>query len=211
MARVSPHAVGLLSVLVAAAASALLLAERRGPRTVEAGFWFEPVSYASARIGGALTPADLHTISAVAREELVAAFEGLGITLTDERHAPYRVQVVQKVRDPRTRRDMKVAGHSRGVPGIGGVGVVSFAFFASGATVYAPDTATRDAIIAAIGRGIGRGAVHEFTHQLLPKAAIHASRDPASYEYRSAARPEQFFGEMRWNLARPLLQARLGW
>lgn len=210
MARVSPHTVGLVSVLVAAGASALILAELRGPRAVEAGFWFEPVSYASTRIGGALTPADLHTISVVARAELVAAFEGLGITVTDKRQASYRVQVVQEVRDPRTRRDMKVAGQSRGVPGIGGIGTVSFSFFASGATVYAPESATRDALITAIGRGIGRGAVHEFTHQLLPKAAIHASRNPASYEYSSAARPGQFFGDMRWDLARPLLQARLG-
>ena len=67
------------------------------------------------------------------------------------------------------------------------------------------------ALIAAIGRGLGRGAVHELTHQLLPKAPIHATRDPRSYEYRSAARPEQFFGDLRWDLARPLLQARFGW
>ena len=53
-------------------------------------------------------------------------------------------------------------------------------------------------------------AVHELTHQLLPQAPIHDRRDIRSYEYDSAARREQYFGEMRWDLARPLLMARLG-
>jgi hypothetical protein len=75
--------------------------------------------------------------------------------------------------------------------------------------VYAPDGADRAAIIAAIGRGIGRAAVHEFAHQLLPHAPLHASRDHASYEFHSAARPQQFFGEMHWDLAWPMLEARL--
>ena len=73
----------------------------------------------------------------------------------------------------------------------------------------APEQATRAAIVAAIGRGIGRTAVHEFTHQLLPQAPIHDSQDVRSYEYDSAARREQYFGEMHWALARPLLEARL--
>ena len=61
----------------------------------------------------------------------------------------------------------------------------------------------------AIGRGIGGAAVHELTHQLLPRAPIHDSRDPASYEYRSAARAEQYYGTLRWDIARPLLERRL--
>lgn len=211
MARFSPHAVGLTSVLVAAGVSVLLLADRRGPRTAEVGFWFDPVSHSSARLGGSVTPADIDAIDSIARAELAVAFAGLGVTVTDRRDAPYRVHVVQEVRDPRTRRDMKVAGQSRAIPGLGGYGTVSFSFFASGAMVYTPEEASRAALIAAIGRGLGRGAVHELTHQLLPKAPIHATRDPRSYEYRSAARPEQFFGDLRWDLARPLLQARFGW
>lgn len=206
----SPHVVGLASVLVAASLSGWLLAERRGPRTVEAGFWFEPVSFQSTRLGGPITATDLRVIASVARTEIVRAFAGLGVTLSDRRDAPYRVQVVQDVRDPRTRWNVKVAGQSRGVTGVGGFGTVNFSFFASGAMVYAPDTATRDVLIEAIGRGIGRGAVHELTHQLLPKAPLHAGGDIQSYEYHSGARPEQFFGAMRWGVARSLLQERWG-
>jgi len=210
MARMSPHVVGLVSVLVAAGASVWLLAESRGPRVAAAGFWFEPVTFQSARLGGPISPTDLHTISSIARAEIVHAFAGLNVTVSDRRDAAYRVQVVQEVRDPRTKRHMNVAGQSRGVPGVGGFGTVNFSFFASGAMVYTPDTATRDALVEAIGRGIGRGAVHELTHQLLPKAPLHAGRDIQSYEYYSGARPEQFYGHMRWGVARPLLQERWG-
>jgi hypothetical protein len=210
MARMSPHTVGLASVLVAVGASVWILAGSRGPRTAVAGFWFESVSFQSTRLGGPISATDLHTISSMARAEIIHAFAGLNVTVSDRRDAPYRVQVVQEVRDPRTRRDVKVAGQSRGVPGVGGYGTVNFSFFASGAMVYAPDTATRDALIEAIGRGIGRGAVHELTHQLLPKAPLHAGRDMESYEYYSGARPQQFFGDMRWGVAGPLLRERWG-
>ena len=64
-------------------------------------------------------------------------------------------------------------------------------------------------LVAAIGRGIGRTAVHEFTHQLLPRAPIHDSRDEESYEFASAARRAQYFGPMHWDLARPLLLERM--
>ena len=61
----------------------------------------------------------------------------------------------------------------------------------------------------AIGRGVGRAAVHEFTHQLLPRVSIH-SANIRSYEYAFAARPEQYFGELQWDLALPLLRQRIG-
>jgi hypothetical protein len=41
-------------------------------------------------------------------------------------------------------------------------------------------------------------------------ARIHHSTDIASYEFASAARREQYFGEMHWDLAWPLLQKRIG-
>jgi hypothetical protein len=95
------------------------------------------------------------------------------------------------------------------VPGLGGQGSVSFFFLASGAVASAPATMPREQIIEAIGRGVGRTAVHELTHQLLPQAPIHDSTDIRSYEYDSAARDAQYFGEMHWSLARPLLERRL--
>ncbi len=197
------------AVLVAAALLWWTLAERSRPAVVEAGFWFDPVTFESARLGGAITAEDRTTIESVARAELAHAFAGLPIRVSDRRDATYRLRVVQAVYDPRMRGRWGVAGASHAVPGLGGQGEVSFDFLAGGATARAPEDATRAEIVAAIGRGIGRTAVHEFTHQLLPQAPIHDSQDVRSYEYDSAARPEQYFGEMRWNLARPLLAARL--
>ena len=81
---------------------------------------------------------------------------------------------------------------------------------ASAAIVYAPPSANRREIIDAIGRGIGRAAVHEFTHQLLPDAPIDGSPDRLSYEYGAASRPEQYFGSLHWDLAGPLLARKYG-
>ena len=119
----------------------------------------------------------------MARAELREAFSGLPIVFSERRDARYTIRVVQEVRDLRFKRPVGVAGQSRGIPGFGGSGSVSFDFLANGAMAWAPDDADRAEIVAAIGRGIGRTAVHEFTHQLLPKAPIHDSRDEQSYEY----------------------------
>jgi hypothetical protein len=208
MAGVARQAI-VCAALVAAALVSWTLAERSQPAVVEAGFWFDHVTFASARLGGWITAADLSTIEDVARGEVTRAFRGLPIRVSDRRDATYRVRVVQAVYDPRLRGRFAVAGASRAVPGLGGQGEVSFEFLAGGATAQSPEQATRAEIVAAIGRGVGRTAVHEFTHQLLPRAPIHDSPDVRSYEYDSAARPEQYFGEMRWNLARPLLEERL--
>lgn len=178
---------------------------------VELAFWIEPVSYSSPRLGDPVSTADLATIESVARAEIAKAFDRFDVILSNNRRARYHVRVVQALRDQRfRRRDANVAAESRGAAGLGGSGAVSFEFFASGATVYAPDDAGREEVIAAIGRGIGRSAVHEFAHQLLPKADIHASRDNRSYEHYSAARAEQYFGDMHWDLAGPLFDERLG-
>ena len=177
--------------------------------TVDAGFWFEEVTFDSTRLGSPLTRAEIATIESVARAELREAFRGLAITISARRDARYRLAVVQEVRDLRFRRPVGVAGQSRGISGFGGSGSVSFDFLANGAMAWAPDDAPRAALVAAIGRGVGRTAVHEFTHQILPTAPIHASRDEESYEFQSAARRAQYFGPMRWDLAWPLLQRKL--
>lgn len=178
-------------------------------RSVTAGFWFEPTSYRSTLIG-TMTPDDLVTIDAVARAELQAAFEGLSIVVSDRRDARYRVVVTQDLRDDRMKREMAVAGASRAIAGLGGAGAVSLAFLAAAAEVYAPSDASRATIIDAIGRGIGRVAVHEFAHQFLPDVPLHDSRDPATFEYGAANRPEQYFGTLRWGFAGPLLRKKFG-
>jgi hypothetical protein len=197
------------AALIAGGVTAWTLMERSQPAVVEAGFWFERVTFRSATLGGAMTGADLARVEDVARGEVTRAFAGLPIRVSARRDALYRVRVVQAVHDPRLRGRWGVAGASHAVPGLGGQGEVSFEFLAGGATALSSEQATRTEILAAIGRGIGRTAVHELTHQLLPLAPIHDSRDVRSYEYDSAARREQYFGEMRWDLAWPLLVSRL--
>jgi hypothetical protein len=197
--------------LVAGLALAVVLLERRAqPRSAEAGFWFDAVEFASPRLGGPLTHTDLDTVARVARQELMAAFAGLRVTVSDRPGARYRVRVVQQLYDLRFRRQVAVAGESRAMAGVGGAGAVSFDFLANGALASAAEGVERTAMVEAIGRGVGRAAVHEFVHQLLPSAPIHDSQDVASYEYYSAARREQYFGEMRWGIARPILARTYG-
>jgi len=195
---------------VAAAVAAWTLGTRAGQPDVHAAFWFDDVAFSAAELGGALPHEDIATIQQIADGEVRRAFSRLPVRFSSSREARYHVRVVQDVRDARFRREVRVAGQSRGMTGFGGQGSVSFSFMAGGAVAYAPDGANRASIIDAIGRGIGRAAVHEFAHQFLPHAPLHASRDRASYEFHSAARPQQFFGEMHWDLAWPILEARLG-
>jgi hypothetical protein len=194
-------------LLLAGASSLRYMARSTG--SIEAGFWFEDVAFDSSRLGSRLTAAEIATVESVARGELRDAFRGLSITVSSRRDARYTLRVVQEVRDLRFRRPVGVAGQSRGIAGFGGSGSVSFDFLANGAMAWAPDTADRAELVAAIGRGIGRTAVHEFTHQLLPRAPIHDSRDDQSYEYQSAARRAQYYGPMHWDLAWPLLRQRV--
>jgi hypothetical protein len=204
--RPVPRQAAIAAILLAAGAAAYALAAPQfRPASVEAGFWFEDVAFDSSRLGGPLTATEIATVEAVARAELRDAFRGLPITLSSRRDARYTLRVVQEVRDLRFRRPVGVAGESRGIRGVGGSGSVSFDFLANGAMAWAPDDADRAELVAAIGRGIGRTAVHELTHQLLPTAPIHASRDDESYEFASAARRAQYYGPMHWDTAWPLL------
>lgn len=195
----------IASLLATATAWLLLPIDQRPEAT--AGFWFEPVSYESRMFGGSLTAADLDAVARVAREELSIAFDGFRITLSDRRDARYRVRVVQEVVSEAMHRKTWIAGHTF-VSGFGGAGEVSFLYFASGAQVYAPPELPRSELIAAIGRGIGRGAAHEFAH--LMGYAAHDSRDRGSYEYHAASRSEQYFGPMHWDVAASMLEKRLG-
>jgi len=182
-----------------------------GERIIDAAFWFEPVTFESSKLDGPLTPEDMHTITSVAMSEVTSAFAGLRIAFSERRSATYRVRVVQELYDLRFRRQRGgPAGQSHAVSGFGGSGAVNFELLAGSAIGYAPPTASRAEIIAAIGKGVGRAAVHEFAHQLLPTAAIDGSTNVRSYEYGSAARGEQYYGELQWDLAWPMLQKRIG-
>ncbi|MEZ5289608.1 MAG: hypothetical protein R2745_00855 [Vicinamibacterales bacterium] len=174
------------------------------------GLYFEPVSFSAAALGGPLGPDDLAAIRAVALDELRRAFAGYRVAISDRRDARFTVGVVQDVRDLRVARRMSVAGASRAISGFGGSGTVNFALLAGAAVSCAPAGADRRTLLDAIGRGVGRAAAHEAAHQLLPTAPLHDSRDLESYEYHAASRCQQYFGPMHWDLAGPLLAARLG-
>lgn len=208
--RPSRSVIVTAGAVLAGAAAVWLLARPSGPRTIDIGFWFEAGVHEAAGPERAITSGELVAIDAVARSELARAFAGMRMTLSDSRRARYRISVVPRLRDRRLVRDIDVAGESRAVSGLGGSGAVSFSFLASGASACAPEDADRTAVVEAIGRGIGRTAAHELVHQMFPGAPIHDSRDVRSFEYYSAARCEQYFGEMHWDLAGPLLRARFG-
>ena len=179
-------------------------------RRIVLGFWFEDVTYRSFRLRGALSAAELDTVSLVARSEIVHAFSGLRVVVTDRQNARYRVRVVQQLRDPRFRGDVAVAGASRAISILGGDGAVNFSMLAGYAESYASPDADRAAIVVAIGRGVGRASVHEFAHQLLGQRPMDSTGDRQAYEYGSAARPEQYYGEAHWGPAWPELRRRFG-
>ena len=194
-----------------AAVSLCWLVTGCGPRPIELGFWLEPLSFTSPRLGEPISRAEFDVIETVARAEIAKAFENFTITVSANRAARYRVTVVAQLKDHRLlRRTGTYAGESRAVAGFGGSGAVNFEYVANGATVFAPDDASRAEIVDAIGRGAGRVAIHEFLHQLLPKFALHDSKDRGSYEGNSAAMIEGYFGDLHWDIAAPALEDRFG-
>lgn len=180
------------------------------PRLIEAGFWLGTVSYDLVGAGGPLTAHELAVVEKAALEEIKRAFDGLAIRFSNNRGARYSVTVVQHLYDLRLRRTNEVFGNARAVRGFGGSGAVNFYAVASAAAAYAPENATRQDVIDAIGRGAGRVAIHEFTHLFLPRTPIHESDDPLSYEYGHAGRREQYYGELHWGFARAVLLDELG-
>ena len=198
-----------MSVLRIGVAVAALAALGCAPRPVELGFWIDPQTYQSPRIGDPITPGEYAIIDKVARAEIATAFKDFDVTITSNKDARYKVAVLEWLRDQKLIRGGTYAGESRAVAGFGGSGAVNFVYVANGAMVFAPEYASRAEVIDAIGRGIGRVAIHEFLHQLLPKAAIDGSPDPRSYEGNTAAMAEGYFGEVHWDIARPWLERRL--
>jgi hypothetical protein len=208
----SSTAVGLASVAAALAVTATLQWQSRG-HVAAGAFWFDQVTFElphlqAAGLGGPIDDREKAVIEDTARRELTAAFAGFRFDIVPGRDARYAVQVVQQF--PASRQmPFGAAGQSLALA-VGGYAQVSFLMLGSLAISYAPPGATRAQIIDGIGRGIGRAAAHEFAHQLLPRARIHATTDDRSYEFELAARPAQYYGAMHWGLARPLLAKRLG-
>jgi hypothetical protein len=204
-----------IGVAAAVAVSLTAVGQCRSERVIEAGFWFEQVTFDASeveadRLGGGVTAQELQTIESIARSELRSAFAGLRVAFTERRDAAYHVRVVQVLRHPFFPRAIGPAGESRGVWPLGGRGAVNFRLLASYAIAHAPPAADRTMMIEGIGRGVGRAAAHEFAHQFLGSTDIHRGRDVQSYEYGNADRAQQYYGPMKWDVAGPLLRARLG-
>ena len=182
-----------------------------GPRTATAGFWWENVvfglpAHAAERLGGQLTGDELTRIKAVSRTEVERAFTGFHITIVDEPTAFWRVAVVRSLR---AKGPLPSAGESMPLGFMGGAGAVSFDLIATKAIEYASAGATRQTVLDGIGRGIGRVAAPELAHQIVNDGAAHNRNDENSYEYPSPDRVAQYYGELHWTTARPLLEARL--
>jgi hypothetical protein len=198
-----------LAAMVTAAVLVGALELRSRDHVVNVGFWFEDVTFEvhdPVRLGGPLTADEQQRIAIVARQEIEHAFAEFRIQVTDRRDANYRVRVRQAMT---AYNRYATAGQSNVFGPLGGYGGVSFVTLAAQAMAHAPAGALRADIVDGIGRGLGRAAVHEFAHQLLPRGPMHTSQDRASYEYRSSDRPEQYYGEMRWSVARAKLAERL--
>jgi len=179
--------------------------------TPTAGFWYEDVPFAlparaAEKLGGLLTGGELETIKAISRAELERAFAGFRIHISDDHAAFWRVAVTRSLRG---RGPLPNAGESMPLGFLGGSGGVSFDLVALKAIQYAPQGASRQTIIEGIGRGIGRVAAHEFGHQILNAGLAHNTDDEHSYEHPTPDRAAQYYGELHWTTARPLLEQKL--
>lgn len=175
-----------------------------------AGFWFDRDAFilpseALAQLGGPLTAPEIVTIDRIARAEIERAFAGLRITLTSKHDAFWRVTVLATVRN---KGPIPSAGQSIALGPLGGDGSVGFGILALHAIRYAPKGASRHEVIEAIGRGVGRAAVHEFAHQIAGTADSDA--DENSYEFGRSDRASQDDGELHWTTALPVLRQKLG-
>ena len=181
---------------------------------ITAGITFADEAFTSRLVvdalGRPLTPEEVAVVKQVAREEVERALAGLRVTVVDTPRAFWRVRVLPTVQLRRNRMQFNPSGASYGFGMLGGAGFVNFESLALNAVRYAPAGTSRAAIVEAMGRGIGRSAVHEFAHMMAPDVPIHQTTDPDSYEDSSTARVSQYYGELRWDIAWPALRTRLG-
>jgi hypothetical protein len=199
-------------VVIAATTSALSgVACGISTTTATAGFWYDDDTFAlparaAETLGGLLTDDELASIKQISRAELERAFTGLKIHVVDDRAAFWRVEVARSLRP---RGPLPNAGESLSFGWLGGSGAVSFDLVVLKAIQYAPSGASRHTIIDGIGRGIGRVAAHELAHQILNGGGMHDETDENSYEYPSPDRASQYYGELHWTTARPILEQKL--
>ena len=212
MHRLPAGAAAILAALAATTAAVALVRCSAPGAAPLAGFWYEADAFAlpadaAARLGGVLTADETAAIQRRSRTELERSFAGLRLTITDRRDAFWRVAVVRTLR---SRGPLPNAGQSLALGMLGGSGSVAFSILAASGVRYAPADASRQAILDGIARGVGGAAAHEFSHQMLGAAAVHSRDDRDSFEYVSSDRASQYYGELHWGSAWPLLAKRVG-
>lgn len=171
--------IGAIAIVSALAVGVVLRVSATAPATVR--LWFDPAAFdrtpedVTAALGGPLTPDDVQAIHRQARAELHRAFAGLHLRFVEEGRAFWRIVVVPSVvrRGVNGRAIQNAAGASYPFGPLGGGAYLSFTLKA---TLYAPPGASREQMVAAIGRGIGRSAVHELTHLALGPRAAHSDQ-----------------------------------
>ena len=188
----------------------------RTPRTAsDVGFWYDefPFTFSeavTAALGGPLSTSEVDTIKRISRDELTRAFSGLEVTFTDSRQAFWTIHVRQSLQR-RPGQKLPNAGETLAMGPLGGRSGVDFTEVVMAAIAHAPPGALRQALIDGIGRGIGRVAAHELAHAILGTGGSMDNRkDEHSYEYFTHNRPSQYYGELHWAGAWPMLVERVG-
>jgi hypothetical protein len=207
--RIGFAATALVAILCA------VIAWRASHTVFVVGFWFEDFPFivsesATAVLGGPLTTPEIDTIKRLSRGELTGAYAGLKLTFTDSPSAFWTVRVRGSFERRRWQR-LPIAGETFAMGLLGGRSAVNFTEVAMAAIAHAPPGATRQILIEGIGRGIGRTAAHELAHAILGVHGPMDNRtDALSYEYFTHNRPSQFYGQLHWARAWPVLVERVG-
>jgi hypothetical protein len=205
--RIGFAAVALVAVLC-------VLVFRSARPGVEVGFWYEefPFTFSApvtAALGGPLVVSEIDAIKQISRDELTRAFSGLKVTFTDSREVRWTVGV-QLALERRKGQRLPNAGETFAMGPLGARSRVDFTEVLMAAIAHAPAGTTRQQLVAGIGRGVGRVAVHELAHGILGAGAMDNQTDDHSYEYFTHNRPSQYYGELHWARAWPVLVERVG-
>ncbi len=205
---------GLVAAAVVAA-SVAALQWYVSQRVSELGFSYADGRFALAEsqareLGGALTDQELASIKRMSRTEVERAFAGLRLRVSERPDAFWSVRVIPAF-SARSGPGQRAGAQTLPLGVLGGKGVVDFSQLATTAIAYAPPEASRQTILDGIGRGLGRSAVHEFAHAILGVSpAMDTETDEGSYEHESFNRRVQYYGELHWAGAWPLLEREVG-
>jgi hypothetical protein len=207
--RIGLAAVVIVTILCAA------LAWRTAQTVFVAGFWFEefPLTFSdgiTAALGGPLTDTEVDAIKRTSRDELTRAFAGLKVQFTDRAQGFWTVRVRRSL-DRQRVQQLPNAGETFLMGPLGGRSSINFTEVVFAAIAHAPAGATRQMLLDGIARGTGRAAAHELAHAILGITASMDDRtDAESYEYYTHNRRAQYYGELHWARAWPVLVERVG-